>query len=269
MASAPQRSETQRSQTRRGETASAAVTERLRGEILRGDYRAGDRLPAERDLAQRLDVGRAVVREAMRCLEQMGLVSVRHGGGATVRGLEEASPEIVPHLLFADGELDREVAGQLLDVQEMLVAGAARLAVERGPEDDLLHARERLARLARADLGDDERAEVLDALLDLITHASDNLVLQLCRRAVGQRWLRGLGRLAWGGDDRAWRDLAARVASIDRAIEARDPSATEEAVRSLLRERRVRLLAALDDPAVVQRLSRAASDPFPSNAPQE
>lgn len=231
------------------------VTQRLRSEILRGDYRAGDRLPGERDLAHRLDVGRAVVREALRSLEQMGLVSVRRGGGATVRDLEEASVHIVPHLLFAEGRLNRDLALQLLDVQEMLVSGAARLAVERGERDDLTHAAELLARLGRESLPDDERASVLDALIEVITRASGNLVLKLSRRAVGSRWLRGLGRLGWGDEPRARRAIARSIDDITRALDVRDPSATEEAVRRLLRQRRAQLLAALDDPETVSQLA--------------
>ncbi|MGH0035593.1 MAG: FadR/GntR family transcriptional regulator [Myxococcota bacterium] len=234
------------------------VTEKLRTEILRGDYRAGERLPGERDLAHRLEVGRAVVREALRSLEQMGLVSVRRGGGATVRELEEASVEIVPHLLFAGGELDRELFSQLLDVQEMLVSGAARLAVERGREDDLVHAGELLERLSREALGAEERASVLDALLDVITRTSGNLVLKLCRRAVGPRWLRGLGRLGWGSDAATRGVDVDAIDAISRALEARDPIATEEAVRRLVRLRRERLLAALEDPKIAAGLASPA-----------
>ncbi len=42
-----------------------ALAAQLRDAILRGDYPAGSRLPAERDLAQSLGVGRSTVREAV------------------------------------------------------------------------------------------------------------------------------------------------------------------------------------------------------------
>ena len=84
---------------------------------------------------------------------------------------------------------------------------------------------------------------------------SGNLVLKLSRRAVGSRWLRGLGRLGWGDDPRDRHAIARSIDDITRALEARDPGATEEAVRRLLRQRRARLLAALDDPATVLRLA--------------
>jgi DNA-binding FadR family transcriptional regulator len=57
------------------------------GDLIRaGEFAPGDRLPAERDLAKSLGVSRPVVREAMIALEVTGLVEVRTGSGAYVRG---------------------------------------------------------------------------------------------------------------------------------------------------------------------------------------
>lgn len=50
------------------------VVERVEEQILTGALRVGDRLPAERDLAARLGVSRAAVREAIRTLEAQGVV---------------------------------------------------------------------------------------------------------------------------------------------------------------------------------------------------
>ena len=57
------------------------------GDLIRaGEFGPGDRLPAERDLARMLGVSRPVVREAMIALEVTGLVEVRTGSGAYVKG---------------------------------------------------------------------------------------------------------------------------------------------------------------------------------------
>jgi len=222
-----------------------AIAERLRDDILSGAYRPGERLPAERDLALRWGVHRSSVREALRTLEQLGLVATRRGGGTTVRHLHEASVEIARHLLTVDGVPHRGHLEQYLDVHEMLVSGAARLAVERGSGDDLLRARELVERLGAPDAQPEELASLFDEVVELITRASGNLVLRLCRNAL---------RPILGGELEALRRtlrpaperLARSVRAIDDAIARRDAAATEEAVRRLLRDRRDDLLAALE-----------------------
>lgn len=222
-----------------------AVADRLRDEILRGTWRPGQRLPGERDMAERLGVNRSSVREALQRLAQLGLVDTRRGGGTTVRHLHEASLEVARHLLFVDGVADRARIAQLLDVHEMLVSGAARLAVERGSDDEMLHARELVARLGDRDAGPEELASLFDEMVELITRASGNLVLRLCRNALRPVLaddLKALRPLLRPATDRH----APLLAALDAALSARDAAATEEAVRRLLRDRRERLLAALE-----------------------
>jgi GntR family transcriptional repressor for pyruvate dehydrogenase complex len=222
-----------------------AIARALRGEILRGRFRPGDRLPAERDLALRLGAHRSSVREALRSLEQQGLVSIRHGGGATVRALREASLEVIPHMLVVDGRVNRPLLEQVLDVHELLVVGATRLAVERADDEARLEARELLARLADPDASDDAFLDTAAALLDLIVEASGNLVLGLARRAVNP-----LFEDRFREARKRFRPrpalLASLAAELDAAIAGRDADAAEEHVRRLLRLNRTRALDALE-----------------------
>ena len=68
----------------KNESLTNVVTERIKKEVLGGKYKAGDRLPAERELINQLQVSRVVVREALRRLEAMGVLSVRRGAGIFV-----------------------------------------------------------------------------------------------------------------------------------------------------------------------------------------
>jgi GntR family transcriptional repressor for pyruvate dehydrogenase complex len=45
---------------------------------------AGDKLPSERELSERLQVGRSSVREALRALEFLGLIETRRGEGTYI-----------------------------------------------------------------------------------------------------------------------------------------------------------------------------------------
>lgn len=63
---------------------SAAIAARLRQAILEGKYVDGERLPAERELASHFEASRNTVREALRRLEEINLVTRRIGSGTFV-----------------------------------------------------------------------------------------------------------------------------------------------------------------------------------------
>jgi GntR family transcriptional repressor for pyruvate dehydrogenase complex len=77
----------------RGHHAFEACVEQLATAIRLGVYPLGTTLPAERDLAARLAVSRATLREAMAALREAGLVETRRGrGGGTVVTLKPRTP---------------------------------------------------------------------------------------------------------------------------------------------------------------------------------
>ena len=57
------------------------IVEELRLMIKAEGIKAGDKIPSERVLAERLQVGRSTVREALRSLELLGLIETRRGEG--------------------------------------------------------------------------------------------------------------------------------------------------------------------------------------------
>lgn len=63
----------------------AGIAARLRTAILGGRYAHGERLPSERELTEHFGAARGTVREALRQLEEMGLVDRRLGSGTFVR----------------------------------------------------------------------------------------------------------------------------------------------------------------------------------------
>jgi len=245
-----------------------SIADRLRDEILRGDYKPGDRLPAERHLARRMSVNRSSVREALRTLEQLGLVAVRHGDGATVRAPREASLAILRPLLLADGRLDRSLALQILDVHEMLVCGAARLSAERASDDQIRHARGLLRRLGEPCLARDDAVQVLDGLFEFVTESSGNLVLRLVRNAIGPIVGGDLRPVFWEALRPSDAELRAQLERIECGLAARDAVATEEAVRTLLRDGRPRLLAALEGLDDAPARSAPVSFATPDTPPQ-
>jgi adenylyltransferase/sulfurtransferase len=62
-------------------TLSQAVAGRLSGSLLDGSIKPGDQLPSERELIQQLDISRATLREALKAMEENGLIEARPGVG--------------------------------------------------------------------------------------------------------------------------------------------------------------------------------------------
>ena len=67
------------------------VAAELRHMIASGNFAVGDKMPAERNLAEQLDVSRALLREALIMLEIQGLVEVRQGSGVYITHLPDGS----------------------------------------------------------------------------------------------------------------------------------------------------------------------------------
>jgi len=124
-------------------TLTEAAQEEIRQAIASGDYRPGSQLPTEAELVQLLGVSRTVVREALRLLEEDGLISRRHGVGTFVRkhpilknlnfnfGITEMikTAGMTPGTAYLEikrGQADNEVAAQL-----NLAPGAQVITIER------------------------------------------------------------------------------------------------------------------------------------------
>src|SRR3954454_4081294 len=111
------------------------VFSRLSEEILSGHYEPGEKLPPQRALAAELGVTMTALREALKRLEQLGLVDVRHGDAMRVADWRaRGGLDVIVHVLFAAGGLDRGVLADLMEARRLMLSEAARLAAPgRGP----------------------------------------------------------------------------------------------------------------------------------------
>ena len=111
---------------------------RKTGEITSGALAEGDRLPREQDLASQFRVSRGVARECVRSLEERGLISVKHGRGATVAPASQwdvFDPDVLSALLA--GERGAEVLLEYIECRRILEVEAAGLAAERADDTGL------------------------------------------------------------------------------------------------------------------------------------
>src|SRR3954471_10909813 len=104
--------------------------------ILTGSYEPGEKLPTQRALAAELGVNMASVREAVKRLEQLRLVEVRHGDAMRVRDWREhGGLDVIAHVLFRAGGVDRSTLEGLLEARRLMLREAARLAAERRSDE--------------------------------------------------------------------------------------------------------------------------------------
>ena len=246
-----------------------AIVESLRLEIVTRRLKSGDRLPNERLLAEHFGVSQPTIREAIRALDVMGLVDVRHGSGAYVRG---DSAFVVAAALQTLLQIERVSIIDALNVREVLGRETARVAAINATEADLELIEQRLARLDELQGG--TLAELLDALaafqdaIALATHNPlqyaleaflVNMLLQLQVKALRQRGLQyWLDRSAHFREDRI---------GIVNALRKRDEAKAFKAMESYLEHQREVFLSdpelramRLSDPKAVRAVSDVVSD---------
>lgn len=109
-----------------------AAYHQLRDEILAGAISPGDPLPSERELTEVLGVNRQAVREALKRLDQAGLVSITHGGATRANDYrQDAGLDVLPHLLVRGDVVDIAAARSVLEMRACLGPDIARLAADR------------------------------------------------------------------------------------------------------------------------------------------
>jgi len=110
------------------------IADRIRVLILDGTLPTGQPLPGERLLAERFGVSRGSIRDALRMLETIGLLEVRHGQGTFPRELD-VNRLVAP--LASVLSYRHDLRDELLDVRRMFEPAVARAAALRVTDDDL------------------------------------------------------------------------------------------------------------------------------------
>jgi GntR family transcriptional regulator, transcriptional repressor for pyruvate dehydrogenase complex len=112
----------------------------LRQAIFSGDFKAGERLPAERDLSQLFDTNRNTLREAIRELAAMNLVTVRRGDGVLVNDFVNTGDlRLLPHFLrvMAGTPSFHRLLADTLRMRRVIVAETASMAAEDARSNDV------------------------------------------------------------------------------------------------------------------------------------
>lgn len=215
----------------------AEVTARLEELILSRAMKPGDKLPAERDLSERLEVSRSVVREAIGRLQSVGRIVRRHGSGSRVAAPSGKQVTAGYEWLLKHQTIRLEDLGEVrLPLETAIVAQAA-----------LHRTSEHLAALEAAQLVLKSRRRSLDEQIaaDIEFHS---ILAQATGNPIFSMVLRPIQQLLIESRRRTLGQFGARLAydhhvQILQAVAAGDPETAVAAMRFHLEVNRDQLAA--------------------------
>jgi GntR family transcriptional regulator, transcriptional repressor for pyruvate dehydrogenase complex len=191
-----------------------------------GKLKAGDRLPSERELAETFRVSRSSVREAIKTLENEGLVMTRPGSGTFVTTVNVEA--IIPSLasLLSRG---KDALIDLFEMRCLVEPSIAALAAERATPADILRLKEICSEQERQ-IKRDTSAVDSDAAFHLtIGRATHNSALQRLVASIVEI-LKPIREKSLQTPGRAHKSLASHR-EILVAIERHDPELARRAMQ--------------------------------------
>jgi DNA-binding FadR family transcriptional regulator len=112
------------------------VSNQLKESIFQGEYQTGEKIPPEHQLVKIFGVSRVIVREAIRNLEQAGLIEIKRGpkGGAFVLPMKhDAVSQVIKDVL----RLGKAKVADIMEVRLEIEPIVAALAAERARDEDV------------------------------------------------------------------------------------------------------------------------------------
>lgn len=217
------------------EKLSQAVINQIEKLILRGILRPGERLPPERDLAERLNVSRPSLRDAIGALQEAGLLSAKAGAGVYVADVlgSAFAPALVE--LFARHD---EAVFDYLSFRRDLEGLAAERAATFGSDTDLAVVQ---AVFDKMETAHGKRNAEEEAQLDAQFHMA---IIEASHNVVMLHMMRSMYELLRGGvfynRQVMFKQRTTRAALLDQhraindALQARDAALSRGAVETHL-----------------------------------
>jgi GntR family transcriptional repressor for pyruvate dehydrogenase complex len=214
------------------------VLGQIEEQIAAGTLRVGDRLPGERELASRLGVSRPSVREAMRVLETLGVVSAQTGSGPDAGAQVIAAPATtLANLLRLNVGLANFQVEDVVESRMMLERWSVRAAATHADAAGVARMRELLDRMRAPGVTTTEFNELDTAFHQAIAETSGNPLIGVFMRAMRESVRRyaadAVSRLDQRGE--TIEALVVDHAKILAAIESGDPEAAADALDEHLR----------------------------------
>jgi DNA-binding FadR family transcriptional regulator len=210
---------------------SESVYLQLQDKIVRGELAPETALPSERALSDALAVNRGAVREAIKRLQQAGLVAVRHGGNHIIQNYaEEAGLELLPALLVdGSGRLDVAVLRSIMAMRSALAPEIAASAAGLGGEALAKELNELLKRMRGAERDLARLQSLVFDFWKVLVTASGNIAFRLAFNSMTKTYVQTWEAMR-APLEQELRDTT-NLSAVAAAVLARDSKAAHEAAR--------------------------------------
>ncbi|HEY8130910.1 MAG TPA: FadR/GntR family transcriptional regulator [Thermoanaerobaculia bacterium] len=179
---------------RRTGRVSESISKRIQRAISVGKLEPGEKLPAERDLAKKLNVSRVSVREAYRSLEELGLLMVKRGaeGGAFISDVDH---QPVTRSLSLMLRLGRTTHAELTEARLLLEPPIARLAALRAEPKDIAKLEDMVAKQEQALKGNGNPRRYDMQFHRLVAESAKNLPLMIVMNSLADLELEAISSI--------------------------------------------------------------------------
>ncbi len=213
------------------------LVNQIEGAILDGRLKVGDKLPPQRELVEMFQTSRASLREALRVLEQKGLINIKLGvsGGAVIKAVDTEPVTESLALLIQHRKVS---LAELAEFREGVEGSVAALAAQRATREDVIQLKKMLE-IAREHVQEgmdawEKFCEVDNAIHVAIANASGNSVYGFVLRMVHgniQRYYEAYPLK----DERILKENYDDLCEIVKAIEKKQVTAVKSLVQSHVR----------------------------------
>ena len=167
------------------------IVEQIKQLMAGGELNPGDKLLPERELAERLQVSRASVREAIRALEMMGFVEIRPGDGTFVRDTN-TDDIIQPLAMFL--AVEKTSLLEMFSIRMIFETATARMAAEQASEEEVGQIKTALEKMIKSlNVQDSEKGEEYDTAFHYaVAEATHNGLLIRLFRTISEDFSRAV-----------------------------------------------------------------------------
>ncbi len=181
-----------KAQTQTDTRLTARILEKIKRLIATGAVSPGEKFPPERELAKEFGVNRASLRQALKVLEIMGVLTQRVGDGTYLSASAELTlKEPLDFLVLLDDLSHHELLETRMIVEPELAARAA----QRATAEDLIGLRKAIVAMEHCRTNE-ERLDADVAFHECIFRASGNRICHLLFRVIHRNLLTSMSKLS-------------------------------------------------------------------------